>query len=437
MASTLVRARIRLIRSIIGCCLSFWLLTDCRSSSSSDALQRAAQTHPILEAMAVQWGENLKFDQDFLQAFGERNAIQTQFVPNTRLGVYRQLLRRHASEPDLLELDIVWAAILADDLIDLRPYLKESVNAFPPQLLQNYTVQGRLIGLPLSADIAVLYYRPDLLQKYGFAKPPGTWEELETMAKRIQAGERRAGNKDFWGYTWQGSISEGGTCNALEWQASSDAGVFIESSRVNVRSRSFARMLERAAGWIGVISPPAEYVYREDDSVNIWDAGQTAFMRNWASGYGQLAKQPGKDRTHFRVAPLPAGPGGHRGTLGGIGIGISKYAANRDYAIKALLELTSEKNDLARSNFTDGIPTRTAVAERPDVKSHSELQSLAADLMKTAVSRPALDTGEKYDAVSLEYATAVNSVLRRKATPEAAMAALEQKLTKLTGFPAQ
>jgi trehalose/maltose transport system substrate-binding protein len=387
--------------------------------------------------MAESWGENLKFDQDFVQSFGDRNAIQTQFIPNVRLGVYRQLLPQHASEPDLLELDIVWPPILADDLLDLRPYMKENSNVFPPELLQNYTVQGRLVALPLTVDIGVLYYRPELLAKYGFAKPPATWDELELMAKRIQAGERRAGNKDFWGYTWQGSISEGGTCNALEWQASTGSGNFIESSRVNVRSDRFARMLERVAGWIGTISPPAEYVYREDDSVNLWDVGQTAFMRNWASGYGHFAKQPGKDRVHFRVAPLPAGPGGHRGALGGIGMGVSKYAANRDSALKALFELTSERNDIARSNFTEGIPTHSTASQQEDIKSRSELQALAAELLKSAVSRPALFTGDKYEAVSLEYATAVNSVLRRKATPEAAMAGLEQKLTKLTGLPAQ
>jgi trehalose/maltose transport system substrate-binding protein len=394
------------------------------------------KTEPTLEAMSVTWGTNLLFEQQFWKSFGSRNAIKTQYVPNVRLDAYRQLLGAHSKAPDLLELDVVWASILADDLLDLRPYVKDQA-AFVPQLLANYTVNGRLVALPVYVDLGVLFYRPDLLEKYGFSQPPQTWDQLTQMAKRIQDGERRAGNKDFWGYVWQGSASEGGTCNALEWQSSAGAGNFLEPpGQVNVRSPLFAGALERARDWIGTISPPAEYVYHEDDSVNLWDAGQTAFMRNWASGYNQLVARPGHDRRHFAVAPLPAGPGGHKGTLGGLGIAVSKYAANQDMAIKGLLELTSEQNDLARLLMTEGIPSRIAVMQRPEVKAKSLLLAVSTDLMETLVARPSLISGEKYDAVSLAYATAVSSVLRRAATPDAAMAGLEKSLMRITGFPA-
>jgi trehalose/maltose transport system substrate-binding protein len=37
------------------------------------------------------------------------------------------------------------------------------------------------------------------LRKYGYDRPPRNWDELDRMAKRIQAGERAKGKKDFWG----------------------------------------------------------------------------------------------------------------------------------------------------------------------------------------------------------------------------------------------
>jgi len=171
--------------------------------------------------------------------------------------------------------------------------------------------------------------------------------------------------------------------------------------------------------------------------MNVWDAGQTAFMRNWASGYGHVAERSEKDRRGFAVSPLPGGLGGRRGTLGGLGMGVSKYAANRTLAIKALLELTSESNDLARLLATNGIPTHIAVSERADVKARTSLLAVSTELTRGLVARPSVLTGQKYDEVSLAYATAVNAVLRRKETPEDALAKLEKTLMRITGLPPQ
>ena len=434
------RGQLRLILAVL--LVSFCGLYGC-GTRLNQAWTARAKPGRVLEMMSLSWQKNALFERNFLTSFGKRNAIETQFVPNletvnSRLSMYQQLLRAHSSQPDLLQIDVVWPAILADDLVDLRPYLKPEANTFSPELLENYTVRGRLVALPTFIDMGVLYYRPELLAEYGFAKPPATWEELEGMAKRIQTGERRRGNKDFWGYVWQGGAFEGLTCNALEWQSSSGAGTFIEpSGTVHVRSAAFASVLRRAAGWIGTISPPGEFVYREPDSVNLWNAGQTAFMRAWASSYGYISQSPGNDGTHFAVAALPGGPGGQRETFGGLAIAVSKYAANRDLAIKAVLEVTNESHDLDRLLTVGGIPTHTTVRERPDVRSRTLLLAVSQHLFDGLVARPSLVAGAKYDQVSREYSAAVNSILRRKAQPEAAMAELEKKLMEITGLPAQ
>ena len=418
-------------------CLVVGGLESCHGKLN-EILKPAAQAPATLQIMSLAWQKNRIYEEGFFQSFGEHNKIKTQYVINARLSEYRQLLKAQVSKPDLLEIDVVWPAILADDLVDLRPYLKNEVKSFAPELIASYTVRGRLVALPLFVDSGVLYYRSDLLAKYGFKQPPRTWEELAQIAARIQQGERSAGNRDFWGYIWQGSLSEGGACNALEWQASSGGGNFIEEpGLVHVRNPLFLDALRRAKQWMGSISPPAEYVYWEDDAMNLWDAGQTIFMRNWASAYGHIAEQSSARQWSFAVAPLPAGPSGHRGTLGGLGMGVSKYAANRQMAIKALLELTDERHDLQRLLATGGIPTRIAVSNRPDVKTRTSLLAISSTLINDVVARPSALTAQKYDEASREYANAVNSVLRGKVTPEVGMADLEKQLVKLTGFPAQ
>ena len=44
--------------------------------------------------------------------------------------------------------------------------------------------------MPWFGDFGILYYRTDLLKKYGYTAPPKTWTQLFAMAKKIQDGEQ-------------------------------------------------------------------------------------------------------------------------------------------------------------------------------------------------------------------------------------------------------
>ena len=126
-----------------------------------------------------------------------------------RLELYRRYLGAKSSTPDVYYIDVVWPALLADQMVDLNQYLaNESADQLEAQL-RNDTVNGRLISMPFNTELGVLYYRADLLQKYGYRNPPATWDELEKMAARIQAGERAGGNKRFLGICVAGSRLRG------------------------------------------------------------------------------------------------------------------------------------------------------------------------------------------------------------------------------------
>ena len=127
-----------------------------------------------------------------------------------RIGLYLQSFQAQSSDIDVMQIDVIWPGDLAENLIDFNEYGgAEAVADDFPAIVQNNTVDGRLVGLPWFTDGGLLYFRTDLLEKYGYTAPPATWTELEEMAAKIQEGERAAGNQDFWCYVWQGAPYEG------------------------------------------------------------------------------------------------------------------------------------------------------------------------------------------------------------------------------------
>ena len=207
-----------------------------------------------------------------LQQFTRETGIRVKLLPapesaREKLVLWQELLGAGASGPDVYGIDVIWPRILAEYFIDLKPYFAIEMSLQFPAIAASYTVDNKLVALPYYANIGLLYYRSDLLQQYGYRAPPGNWDELEGMAARIQAGERAKGNKQFWGFVWQGAATEALTCNALEWQASDGGGHIIEGdSTISVNNPRAIRSWQRAARWVGSISPPSVVGYKE------WDA---------------------------------------------------------------------------------------------------------------------------------------------------------------------
>ena len=165
------------------------------------------------------------------------------------------------SGPDVYSIDAIWPGMFADQLVDLSPYFQTRALSSDPGVVEDFKIGGRLVAVPYRAAVGVLYYRVNLLHKYGYAHPPRTWEELETMALHIQQGERASGKKDFWGFAWPGAAAEGLLCNALEWQKSEGGGQIIETDKtISVNNPAAIHSWERARGWVGRISPSRYFV---------------------------------------------------------------------------------------------------------------------------------------------------------------------------------
>jgi trehalose/maltose transport system substrate-binding protein len=413
------------------------------------ACNRSSREPVLLTLFRPGWSQNDQKAERLLKEFTQETGIHVKDLPVPEstldaLNLSRKLMQQGSSGPDVLGLDVVWAGSLEGDLVDLGPSSKAEIAQLRPELMPSYTVAGRLVAIPYRLQIGALEYRTDLLREYGYDHPPTTWDELETMAIRIQNGERAKGQKDFWGYVWQGAPTEGLTCNALEWQFAEGGGRIVESNRtISVNNPATIRAWQRAKHWIGWISPPSVLAYRETDSMNVFDSGGAAFNRAWAeiaitpTGSSSLLRWRDSlavDRTGY--ASLPGGPGGRVGTLGGSGLAVSQSSSHSREAIALALFMTRAQvqSDTDTNDGADTQAGRPEVHDLPSFLDPAEQKEKIGLHRSSIISRPSSVTGRAYEQVSAAYVAEVHSVLTGKETAPAAAAALEKQLIRITGF---
>ena len=339
------------------------------------------------------------------------------------------------SGPDVYSIDAIWPGMFADQLVDLSPYFQTRALSSDPGVVEDFKIGGRLVAVPYRAAVGVLYYRVDLLHKYGYAHPPRTWEELETMALHIQQGERASGKKDFWGFAWPGAAAEGLLCNALEWQKSEGGGQIIETDKtISVNNPAAIHSWERARGWVGRISPPDILSYREWDAINAFaNIGRVAFLRSWTSDYILLHLGSGTIPRSEGITSLPGSNDLRVGTLGGSGLAISKSSRHRSEAIQLIRFLLQKDGQAAAAN-SNSLKSQQLYELPLLLKAFPDSRQGRPAKGAEVVLRPSSIVPSKYDEVANAYVLAVHSVLSGEAKAPAAAAKLENTLKSITGF---
>ncbi|MCU1239954.1 MAG: Maltose/maltodextrin transporter, substrate binding periplasmic protein MalE [Candidatus Acidoferrum typicum] len=377
--------------------------------------------------------------QDLL-AFTQETGIRVKRLPRpegslNQLAMWRELLQKGGATPDVYGIDVIWSGIFNQYLLDLKPYFATELSSQRPVVAASYTVGDKLVAIPRHAYVGVLLYRADLLRRYGYREPPKTWDELERMATRIQAGERAKGQKDFWGYVWQGGVSEDLTCAGLEWQMSERGGRIIEDDRtISVNNPQTIRTWQRAARWVGSISPPGVVAYEKWDAENVWKSGKAAFHRAWVSDYSLITLHtPPGNATQYGVTSLPGGIAGRANTLGGNGLAVSRTSAHPREALE-LIGFLVRRDHLMRASANSVPPKEQELYDLPEILEPYPQFAASRQHPGRVVARPSIVSGEKYEDVSRAYIRALHSVLTGEQIPAVAAAALEKELIQITGF---
>ncbi len=388
--------------------------------------QEGALCESAAQAWATQTGHTVEFDTP-------------PDNTNERYFQYLLDLGEGEAEVDVYQIDVIWPGLLGRFFVDLKEFVpEEEINQHFTTIIDNNTVEGRLVGMPWYTDVGMLYYRKDLLDAYQ-AEVPTDWSQLADTAIHIQSAERAAGRENLWGFVFQGAPYEGLTCDAMEWLAAYGADpLFDESGEIAVNSPLHALVLGRVAGWVGTIAPARVTAFNETDSLNSFQVGDAVFMRNWPYAWAVLNASDSPLAGKVGIAPLPKGGpfGRSAATLGGWQLAVSKFSRNPEVAADLVRHMTSESTQKVRAIQGSYLPTIVALYEDPEVLDAAPFMADIKTALENAVARPTGVAGDKYMAVTTRFWEAVNRTLIGDGSPSANLARLEDQIRLIRGVAA-
>ncbi|GEM87171.1 ABC transporter substrate-binding protein [Meiothermus granaticius] len=325
---------------------------------------------------------------------------------------------------DAILIDIVRpaqyaAAKWADPLDKYLPGVSKAnlLKQLLPAYAQADEIDGKLYALPSFADAEFLYYRKDLLEKYGL-KPPTTWDETIKAAQTILAGEK---NPNLNGIGFMGNISEGTVCSFLLpiWASGND--VADKNGKLTLTEDQARASLQF---WLDLmdkykVSPPNMAEKAQDTIRNEMQQGRWIFGTLFAYAWNRFQTDPDSQvKGKIGVVPLPKFEGGRAAScLGGWQWTISDFSRNKALAYKVVKYLTSPEASKILAVDASNLPVYPALYKDPDVLKANPWFADALPVVLSARSRP---VSPRYPEIADVMRKALNAVLARTKTPDAA-----------------
>jgi multiple sugar transport system substrate-binding protein len=337
----------------------------------------------------------------------------TPDAADQRHQLYVQWLNARATEPDILQLDVVWAPEFAAagwiaSLDRYRPPLDE----FFPAAVAASRWNGSLFALPWFIDAGMLYWRTDLLPH-----APRDLSELSTLAARV-----RDDRTVPFGFVWQGARYEGLVTVFLEYLGAWGGRVLDERGAVTVDSDPAVRALQTMidAIYVDRVVPPSVLTWQEEQTRFAFQNGQAAFMRNWPYAYALLQEPSSSVAGRFAVAPMPSGPGGApTATLGGSVLAVNAHSDQPDEAYRLIDYLLQPAQMIERARIAGEYPPKPTLYRTPELAAAMAMPiSDALAIIERATPRPVTPV---YSELSAILQVSLHRALTRQQPPRDAL----------------
>lgn len=401
--------------------LLFLALVACRGAPDDS-------TPTVIMSGSVLGGEGAVLLRQINRFMATHPGIRVEVQPtpdaaDQRHQLYVQWLNAETSEPDILQLDVVWTAEFAAAgwIMPLEGFAPDTAAFLGPALRANRW-RDSLYALPWFVDVGMLYWRTDLM-----AAAPTTFAELTR-----QAQDARQAHGVRYGLVWQGARYEGLVTTFLEY-LSGHGGQILDDRRVVVDSPAALAALNEMLEEIyqtGIV-PRAVLTWHEEESRFAFQNGEAVFLRNWPYACILMQDSSGsRVAGRFAVAPMPASSGGKpSAALGGAQLAINRRSSHPQAAWAVIDYLTQPEQMIERSQAVGQFPTRTALYQEPDSVLRLPIPvAEARRVVAGAVPRP---VSPVYTELSNLLQVHLHRALTRQEAPKAALGGAAREMQQL------
>ena len=361
---------------------------------------------------------NVKID---IETGGATSELQRQYLST--------VLNAKDSAIDIYLIDIVNPAqyFSAGWLEDAYVGGPNAMKPYLPVYAQANVVNGKVAAMPAFADAMFMYYRKDLLEKYGI-KEPKTWDELAAASKKIQDGEK---NPNLQGLSIQGAPIEGAVCTFLLPYWSMGKAFNDGAGKMTLDKDAAAKGMDIWLKMVdqGVIKKNVAEV-TTPATVNEFKAGQVAFAINWGFAWDRFKDDADSQvKGKVGVMPLPAVAGGKSATcVGGWQWAMSAFSKSKPEAAKLVQYMASPSSSKFLAVEGSLLPTIQSVYTDADVTKAVPWFKDAANVVIAGQARP---ISARYGEVSDAIRTTASAILARTKTPAEGVAEIDSKLSRV------
>ncbi len=298
-----------------------------------------------------------------------------------------------------------------------------------------YLIDGEWWGSPMNVETRVLWYRKDLLQAAGFDAPPDTWDQVREYAIALT-------KDNVYGFGIPGAIDYPTLQVFMNVYLGYGARFLNEEGMCGFDTPEFRQALQYYTDLylVDAVTPPDTPTYSREQLLQLLADGRLAMYIDgpWILGTVQAAEPEWIDS--LKVAPIPAGPAGRFGFLGGWPLVLWNESKVKDAAWKWIKYATDPEGGLpgiaAAANLPPG---RQSIAEQwlesydepwrsqfrvfldglayaqpyqyPDPEI-PQMATLEVDAVQTAVQNVMLEV-ETVDQATVSLCQRINEVLSR------------------------